>query len=89
MTAVVGRDPELDRIDAFLDLAPDAAQVLLVLLLEGPRGAPVEPRAVAVALLAILRALARERRLLVAVGDVQWVDPPSRGIRLCHGLVVS
>jgi DNA-binding CsgD family transcriptional regulator len=46
------------------------------LLLAETRGA-VEPRAVAVALLALLRAVARERPVLVAVDDIQWVDSPS------------
>jgi DNA-binding CsgD family transcriptional regulator len=46
------------------------------LLLEEALAAPVEPRAIAFGLLAILRALTLEGRpLLVAIDDVQWVDP--------------
>jgi DNA-binding CsgD family transcriptional regulator len=56
---------------------PQGRPLARALLLEEAPGAPVEPRAVAIALLATLRAVARERPLLVAVDDVQWVDAPS------------
>src|SRR6266511_141938 len=41
---------------------------------EGP--AP-QPRAVALGLLGVLRSLAATRPVLLAVDDVQWLDPPS------------
>lgn len=47
------------------------------LLLEDASGAPIEPRAIAVGLLMLLRELARTVPLLVAVDDVQWLDSPS------------
>jgi DNA-binding CsgD family transcriptional regulator len=47
------------------------------LLLEDPTGVPVEPRAIAVGLLTLLRALARREPLLIAVDDVQWLDTSS------------
>ncbi len=57
--------------------SPQRRPLERALLLKDVRGAPVEPRAVAVALLATLTAVARERPLLVAVDDVQWVDAAS------------
>jgi DNA-binding CsgD family transcriptional regulator len=56
---------------------PQRRPLASALLLEEARGAPVEPRAVAVALLATLKAVAREQPLLVAVDDLQWVDASS------------
>jgi len=56
---------------------PQRRPLSAALLLQETRGAAVEPRAVAVGLLAVLRALAREQTLLVAVDDVQWVDSAS------------
>lgn len=45
------------------------------------RGEPLDPapdlRAVSVALLGVLRALASGGGVLVAIDDVQWIDPPS------------
>jgi DNA-binding NarL/FixJ family response regulator len=46
-------------------------------LLRDTAGAPPDQRAVAVAVLATLRGLARERPVLVAVDDVQWLDVSS------------
>ena len=56
---------------------PQRRPLEAALLLDETPGAPVEPRAVAVALLAVLRALAREQPLLLAIDDVQWLDSPS------------
>lgn len=49
---------------------------LALLLEDADRPAP-DRRAIGVALLAALRALARERRVLVALDDVQWLDTSS------------
>src|SRR5919201_4402401 len=57
--------------------SPQRRPLERALLLADARGAPVGPRAVAVALRATLTAVTRERPLLVAVDDVQWVDAPT------------
>jgi DNA-binding CsgD family transcriptional regulator len=46
-------------------------------LLRDTAGAPPDQRAVAVAVLATLRELARDRPVLVAIDDVQWLDASS------------
>lgn len=56
---------------------PQRRPLEAALLLAETRGPPVQPRAVAVALLAILRVLGREGPVLIAVDDVQWVDASS------------
>ena len=66
-------------LDEVLDELPEPqADALRVALLLAPPGqAPLDERAVAVAVLGVLRELARTGRVLVAVDDVQWLDPPS------------
>ena len=66
-------------LDEVLDELPEPqAEALRVALLLAPPGdAPPDERAVAVAVLGVLRELARTGRVLVAVDDVQWLDPPS------------
>ena len=66
-------------LDEVLDDLPEPqADALRVALLLAPPGqAPLDERAVAVAVLGVLRELARTGRVLVAVDDVQWLDPPS------------
>ena len=56
---------------------PQAEALRVALLLEPPRGAPPDERALGVALLGLLRRLAVERPVLVAVDDVQWLDTAS------------
>jgi DNA-binding CsgD family transcriptional regulator len=75
-----------DLLDGVLDavgprLPPPQRNALEVALLlaEAPDRPPDE-RAVAVAVLGALRELARERGLLVAVDDVQWLDVPSASV---------
>jgi DNA-binding CsgD family transcriptional regulator len=59
-------------------LPPVQRQALAAaLLLDEVEAPPAEPRAVAVAFLGALRGLARDRRVLVAVDDIQWLDAPS------------
>ena len=69
-------------LDEVLDELPQPQrQALEAALLLGDPGAAdavsTDPRAVAVAVLGALRTLARSRRVLVAVDDVQWLDAPS------------
>ena len=56
---------------------PQADALRIALLLAPPGDAPLDERAVAMAVLGVLRELARTGRVLVAVDDVQWLDPPS------------
>jgi DNA-binding CsgD family transcriptional regulator len=55
---------------------PQRRALAAALLLEEPQAEP-DARALVVALLGSLRALARKRRLLVSIDDVQWLDNPS------------
>jgi DNA-binding CsgD family transcriptional regulator len=57
--------------------APQARALEVALLRVRPGRRPPEPRAVAAALLGVLRELGRARRVLVAVDDLQWLDPSS------------
>jgi len=60
------------------DLPAPQRQALEVALLLEPGGERVpEARAVAAGFLGALRLMARDGRVLVAVDDVQWLDPPS------------
>jgi DNA-binding CsgD family transcriptional regulator len=71
-----------DAVDAVISQLPPPQRRALgaALLLEEIRGPPPEERTIAVAVLGALRALARERPLLVAVDDVQWLDRPSADV---------
>jgi DNA-binding CsgD family transcriptional regulator len=68
----------LDRIDDEV-LArlpgPQRRALEVALLREDPGARPPEQRAVAVALLSLLRDLGRSARVLVAIDDAQWADP--------------
>ncbi len=66
-------------LDELLPTLPDPQgdALSVALLLTRPRHDPPDARAVATAVLASLRALASERPVVVAVDDVQWLDPPS------------
>ena len=64
--------------DALAELPPPQRRALEVaLLLEDAEGPPPDHRAVAFAFLGAIKALARERPVVVAVDDVQWLDGPS------------
>jgi len=73
-----------DLLDSVLDEAlgslpaPQRRALSRALLLDDAGPAP-DPHAIGVALLNALRALAEREPLLVAVDDVQWLDPASAG----------
>ncbi len=70
----------LDGIDSevLADLPGPQLRALEVALLRAePARVPPEPHTIAVGFLNALRALAADAALLVAVDDVQWLDPPS------------
>jgi DNA-binding CsgD family transcriptional regulator len=72
-----------DLLDGVLDrvlprLPPPQRRALEVaLLLTDPVGRLPEPRAVAVAFLAVIRHLSASRPVVLAVDDLQWLDDPS------------
>lgn len=55
------------------------ARALEVALLRAEAGRPPDRRAVSLAFLGVLRLLAEDRPVLVAVDDAQWLDAPSAG----------
>jgi hypothetical protein len=57
---------------------PQARALRVALLLEPAGDVPVDERAVGLALGGTLRSLSARRPLLVAIDDVQWLDPPHR-----------
>ena len=60
------------------DLPPPRRRALAITLLrEEPAGRPPDPGAIGVSLLTALRLLAARGPLLLAVDDVQWLDPGS------------
>jgi DNA-binding CsgD family transcriptional regulator len=60
--------------------SPQAEALRVALLLDRPRGAPPDERAVAVAFLSALRVYAADRPLLLAVDDIQWLDSASAAV---------
>ena len=64
--------------DVLPALAPPRRRALEVaLLLEDAQGDPVDHRAVAVAVRSVLELLSQRDPILIAVDDVQWLDPSS------------
>jgi DNA-binding CsgD family transcriptional regulator len=57
--------------------APQARALDVALLRAEPEGALPESRAVSLAVLGAIRALSEAEPLLLAMDDVQWLDPPS------------
>ena len=74
-----------DLLEGALDevlptLEPPRRRALEVaLLLEEPDDDPVDARALAVAVRGALQHLGEQRPLLIAIDDVQWLDPSSSG----------
>ena len=59
--------------------APQRRALRIALLLEEAEGEPADERAVAAAMLGLLRRLAADKPLVVALDDIQWLDAPSAG----------
>src|SRR5262249_45625954 len=52
----------------------------VALLLEEAAGPPPDQRAISLAVLEVLRVLARNQPVLVAIDDAQWLDQPTAGV---------
>ena len=59
---------------------PQRRALAVALLREDPGVEKLDPGVLGVAFLGALRALAAEQPVLVAVDDVQWLDPPTRSL---------
>lgn len=73
--------------------APQRRGLEVALLRADPAGEAASPRAIAFGLLNLLRQLAVDRPLLVAVDDLQWLDEPTAemlafAVRRLHGSAV-
>jgi AAA ATPase domain len=69
-------DPVADRV--FPQLSPPLANALnAVLLREAPQGGPPDRRAVFTAVARAIKALAQDETTVIAIDDVQWLDPES------------
>ncbi len=71
-----------DLLEPFLGLVDDLPQpqeraLSVALLRTDPGDAPVDQRAVAMASLGVVRAIAAERPLVIGIDDVQWADLPT------------
>jgi DNA-binding CsgD family transcriptional regulator len=72
-------EPILEQVSP--SLPPLRRRALEVaLLLAEPGEEPVDPRAIGLALLDVLRALAARGPMLIALDDVQWLDAPSAAV---------
>ena len=69
-------------LDEALPLLPPVQRRALeiAMVLREPDGPPPETRVLGLAVVSIMRALAREQALLLALDDVQWVDASSAAI---------
>jgi AAA ATPase-like protein len=64
--------------EGFADIpAPQLAALEVALLRAAPTEAPPEPRAIALGFTALLRTLAAEQPIVVAIDDLQWLDDAS------------
>src|SRR5262249_21456963 len=67
--------------DVAASLLPPRRRALeIALLLVEPGGEAPDPHAIGLAVLDLLRALSRQGPVLVALDDVQWLDPASAGV---------
>jgi len=69
-------DGVLERVLARLP-APQQNALQVALLLKDPAGSPPEHRAVCAAFLGVIRCLAAQGPVVIAVDDLQWLDYPS------------
>jgi DNA-binding CsgD family transcriptional regulator len=69
-------EPVIDRLMAELP-EPQQRAIAVALLQEEPGPGGLDQRAVCAAALSVVRALAEEGPVLVAIDDVQWIDVPS------------
>lgn len=60
--------------------APQRRALRIALVLEEPSGEPPDERAISVAVLELVRRVAAETPLLLALDDLQWLDLPSAGV---------
>src|SRR5262249_11127575 len=60
--------------------APQRRALEVALALASDEGAGVGPHVIGLAFLSVLRLLAARQPVLVAVDDVQWLDPPSAAV---------
>jgi tetratricopeptide (TPR) repeat protein len=64
--------------EAFEEIpAPQLAALEVALLRAAPADAPPEPRAIALGFTALMRTLASEQPLVIAIDDLQWLDDAS------------
>lgn len=57
--------------------APQREAIRVALIQQAPPDRPIQRHAVAVAVLTLIRELARQQPILVAVDDLQWLDAPT------------
>jgi DNA-binding CsgD family transcriptional regulator len=69
-------DGVLERVMAGLP-PPQRNALQVALLLKDPGGSPPEQRAVCVAFLGVIRRLATEGPVVIAIDDLQWLDRPT------------
>jgi DNA-binding CsgD family transcriptional regulator len=69
-------DGVLERVLAELP-APQQDALQVALLLKDPAGSPLEHRAVCAAFLGVVRRLADQGPVVIAIDDLQWLDRPS------------
>jgi ATP/maltotriose-dependent transcriptional regulator MalT len=70
--------PVVDEVTALLP-EPQRRALSVALLLEQPGGVRVNQRAIFAAVLSAVRILAERGTVVVAIDDLQWLDPPSAG----------
>jgi DNA-binding CsgD family transcriptional regulator len=69
-------DGVIERVLAGLP-APQQNALQVALLLKDPAGGPLEHRAVCAAFLGVMRRLAAQSPVVIAIDDLQWLDRPS------------
>lgn len=69
-------DGVLERVLADLPL-PQQDALLVALLRKDPGGSPLQHRAVCAGLLGVVRRLAADRPVVIAIDDLQWLDRPT------------